>query len=780
MQKESALNRGWLYRAGGEQAWEQVELPHTPRLEGIDCIQPFQGEMEYVKRIFVPADFQGSRIAIRFAGAMQNLRLYVNGVFAGSHFGGYLPYTADIDKFLRYGAENELRVLLTNADDPDTPPGRPTGQLDFLYYGGLYRGVSLLVTPKVYLTDAVQAGRVHSGGLLIETVRAGEDEAELFVQAHLRNDTNQAVEGLVRFRIVGADGKVCAAQDVTAGIPAQGEAPATAALRVISPALWSIDTPVCYTCAVQLTVPGAESVYAQRFGIRIARMTKQGFTLNGKVVKLFGVNRHQQYPYLGIAAPDEEQRREAHRLKAARINAVRLSHYPQSEAFLDECDKLGLLVIEPVPGWQYCKRGVFKKRLEQNLRDMIRRDRNHPSVVVYEVTPNETGVHLGGASDAFYHQLHLAAKEELPGCITSGDTVGRQDAEKVDLDLPYTGEDKRAKKRKPFAAQGRMFLTREYGDWAFGGNHSTSRCTRGDGEAAQLTQAWNFQWDHNRNMADTRVAGDLLWEGIDHARGYFPPAPVSTSGMLDLFRRPKFSYHFIRSQAPYTGAESLELFPAAWTPAGKTKLVIYANCQEVALFVNDTLTARKSKDAGPDVPFTGHNKIHNDDWMTKGGAATGHMPSTLAAHVAGCMFDGGNCRHIAQPPFTFTNLALQKTDVVTVAGYMHGREVGRTVLRAGEGACALRICADTQNLPLKRDGVDFLFVHVTAVDVHGTLDNAFTGEVSLSVDGGGCIYTNAVHAQAGVASFLVRAQPGAQAVRVTALAAGLPAASLPL
>lgn len=170
--------------------------------------------------------------------------------------------------------------------------------------------------------------------------------------------------------------------------------------------------------------------------------------------------------------------------------------------------------------------------------------------------------------------------------------------EKVGYDLPYTGDDAKSKRRVPFGGK-RPTLTREYGDWAFGGNHSSSRVARGDGEWAMQVQAWNFQWDHNNNERNHHLAGDLVWEGIDHNRGYFPEDPVSKSGVLDIFRLPKFSFYFYQSQRE---GEPV-LFPAVWSFWDKTKIPVYSNCDEVALLADGTELARRRCDCGPTVPF---------------------------------------------------------------------------------------------------------------------------------------------------------------------------------
>ena len=308
----------------------------------------------------------------------------------------------EIDPFLSFGAENLIEVTLDNRDDKTIPPGKPTDGLDFLYYGGLYRDVALIITPKVYLTDAVQADLPHAGGLLAETRCADERVAAVFVQATVGNRTAQARSVPVALMLLDEKGATVGMERGEARVPAGGSASFSSVFHIENPRLWSPDHPALYTLACRITNEnGEEDTYEETTGIRFAQITEQGFSLNGKPLKLWGVNRHQQYPYIGLAASNEAQRREARLLKSMGINAVRLSHYPQSPAFLDECDRQGLILIEPVPGWQFCTGGVFRKRLLQNIRDMIRRDRNHPSVMVFEVSPNETPTFCAARPTAF-------------------------------------------------------------------------------------------------------------------------------------------------------------------------------------------------------------------------------------------------------------------------------------------------------------------------------------------------------------------------------------------
>ena len=475
------LNKNWEFRREAQSPWEAVSLPHTPRLEALEVSRPFQGVVSYRKRFQARQAWANCRVALRFEGAMQSARVLINGRQAAEHAGGYLPFVVEIDPFLSFGAENLIEVTLDNRDDRTIPPGKPTDGLDFLYYGGLYRDVALIITPKVYLTDAVQADLRTRAGLLAETRCADERVAAVFVQATVGNRTAQARSVPVALMLLDEKGRPWAWSGAKPGA-AGGSASFSSVFHIENPRLWSPDHPALYTLACRITNEnGEEDTYEETTGIRFAQITEQGFSLNGKPLKLWGVNRHQQYPYIGLAASNEAQRREARLLKSMGINAVRLSHYPQSPAFLDECDRQGLILIEPVPGWQFCTGGVFRKRLLQNIRDMIRRDRNHPSVMVFEVSPNETPDFFARRVRPLFPPPEPCGEGGTASCITSGDTPAGTMWRRWDTTCPIPETMRRASAACLLAGNGRRSPAEYWGLGLWRQSFLLPRCARGRG-----------------------------------------------------------------------------------------------------------------------------------------------------------------------------------------------------------------------------------------------------------------------------------------------------------
>lgn len=770
------INEGWQFSKEGDPGFIQVSLPHTPRLEPLEVTRPFQGTCYYKKELKIPHEAKDHRIAIEFEGVMQNCTVFFNGKKVAEHFGGYLPFTVDIQNFVNFEGSNLLEVTAVNTDDRTVPPGKPTSGLDFLYYGGIYRNVNLIVTPPVYFTDPVQANTVNGGGVLIQTKSLDAAGAQIHIKTTIGSICGGTKTAVVKLTV--RDGETTVAETESTVAITRGTRTIETEMTVENAHPWSLDDPHLYILECSVECGNNLHLHNETFGIRQATVNQDGFFLNGKKIKLLGVNRHQQYPYIGIAASDNAQRREARLLKSMGINTVRLSHYPQSKAFLKECDKIGLLLIEPVPGWQYFSRGIFRKRLLENLRDMIRRDRNHPSVVIFEISPNESPMFLPGASDRFFHLLHLAAKEELPDCLTSGDTSGRKNVEIVDYDIPYTGEDKRSRKRVPFMGL-RPTLTREYGDWAFGGNSSSSRVTRADGEVLQQIQAWNFQWDHNNNYLQHNLLGDLVWEGIDHNRGYYPKAPISTSGVLDIFRLPKFSFYFYQSQQNQTPV----LFPALWHFKNKDRICVYSNCDEIKLAADGKEITVQKCDSGPTAAFdeTKFKKTNDNYWMTnETHIEVSKDVSDLGRHTLSCLYDGGNCEKIDKPPFTFKNLSLDKYRKLTFTGYRNGKEILSKTIREPGVAAKLRIEVADWDVPLENKDNDFVFVYVHILDKKGTPVYEGDQTVRISVDGGEAIGHSEIKNLAGIAPFMVTAAPTATALSVTASADGLPSETVRL
>jgi len=736
------------FRMIRREKWEQVTLPHTAFTEPLVVRKPWQGICYYRKTFFVPSGDSSRNLFLHFEGAMQEALVWINGRQAGYHAGGYTPFEIRLDGRVRYGDTNEVLVRLDNRDNPLIPPGKPQDRLDFCYYSGLYRDVYLVRTGKVYIPDAVAAGIPAAGGVFVTFPEVTGDRAVIRIKTTVMNDlTGKASFSVVQI-LYDKDGKVKGRITKKVDVAGRDTLVAEQDMIIGDPHLWDTEDPYLYRLETRLEENGKvlDNINT-RLGIRRFAFTRdKGFLLNGRPVRLTGTNRHQEYPYIGNALSGNAHYRDMVKIKNGGFNIVRLGHYPQDPAVLDACDELGLLAIEPIPGWQYFNGNiVFVDRTFRDIRDMIRRDRNHPSLVLWETVLNESYLPPRWKKEAY-----TIAHEEYPGdqCYTSGDMYGSYvwDVLYNDWHEDFT---------RPNDSHKPGFI-REYGDYEFGGDHSTSRQRRGAGEQKLLLSAWNFQWSFNRyNAYYPWTNGNAAWEMFDHNRGCCPT--ISASGASDIFRIPKFTWHFYRSQLDpgqklAEGVMKPEVFIAGYWTAGEPvrKVIVYGNVEETELQVNGRTVARQRPDAGPDTPYFYPDK--------------GEKP-----WEGGHPFDGGNCRHLKHPPFTFSGIQWEK-GAITAVGYIRGKEVARYTVSTPGPPAQLEIVPDFSGRRPERGRKDILFVYVRLVDRKGTLcveDNQTT--VTLAATGAEILSPAEIRTEAGIATFLI-AMGENENIRLKALA----------
>lgn len=763
--------------------WELVQLPHTPRIEPYDVLVPTQGQCWYRKHIFLEEDLQDKKLFLEFEGAMQECDVWINGKKLYSHYGGYLPFTVDITGEVTCGQDNVIAVYLQNLDDPDIPPGKSSQKLDFQYWGGLYRNVRLCICDRLHITDPVYKNKTADGGVFVRCESTDETLARLLVTVNVDNEQTTGQEFSLQVTVHDRDGNAVASERKTVFMEPGDNRTERFDLTVKNPKLWSVDTPHLYELKVSILRDQMVDEMTVPVGIRWLEITPDGLFLNGKRVELTGANRHQQYPHLGIAVSDEAHYREMKLLKEGGFNLLRLCHYPQAPAVYRACDELGILVINCTPGWQWCKEsGPFKGRAYQNIRDMVRRDRNHPCVVMWEVSLNETGASKedmwndtwSGADDDFMHNCHLIAHEEYPGSqmYTSGDSLGRVDPEFVNFDVPYTcGGTPYLKNEKP--CTDKPFFCREYGDFGFGFHFSTTRRDRGDGEHAMLHAAWNFAYTHNKLRRNQSVIGDAIWVGIDYTRPYFIPAPICKAGVLDIFRIPKFGYHFFASQRDDRPVLYIANY---WKPGnGEKNVVVFSNCEEVALFVNGKEVGRRKAAGGEFTPYQMPKK-YQDPGYWKGNArnmldASLEITAAYNRDVETHCFDGTNSMNLPHPPVRFDSIPYEDGELRAV-GYVDGREVVSQARKSHPKAEKLHIEVADFGIPLKADGTDFVFAYACMQDADGVLCAEDEREIQFIVEGGQLIGRNPVKAQAGIAPIMVRKEKGQELVRLTVYAEG--------
>jgi len=774
------FNVGWRFLKGsGEGAesagfddghWALVNLPHgleTLPLEASGGVN-YQGEAWYRKRFRISEAMSGKRITLHFEGAMGKSRFLLNGERVGEHFGGFLPIVLDVTDIVDLTAENVIVVCVDNSDDPAYPPGKPQAALDFCYFGGIYRDVWMVATNKIHITDPNETDVIAGGGVFVHYKDVSRERAVVCAKVHVANGAS-----ISRTLTIGAVLKNARGAEVGRGTAAAVECPAGSAcsatieFEVHAPHLWHVDDPYLHDLSVVVRdVDGTDlDAVRLRVGIRsIEFRGKDGFWLNGEPFdgKLIGVNRHQDYAYVGNALSNGAHWRDAVLMRQAGVRVVRCAHYPQDPAYMDACDALGIFVIVTTPGWQFWSDDpVFEERVYADIRNMIRRDRNRPCILMWEPILNETNY-----PGHFAQRVHEIAHEEYPyaGCFTACD---RMAAGQEHFDVVYAHihscDDVYAKPAQPgehididYEVEHRCVFTREWGDcpadWR--AQSSPSRVQKGWGERAQLIQADHYadpdyvfgSTYESLCAAPAQHVGGTLWHGTDHQRGYH--ADPFWGGIVDAARQPKFSYQMFRSQVPpicrIPFVESGPFVHIAHLvhPMSEPDVTVFSNCDQVRLTVDGRVVGCQS--TTPDGSHMPHHPVVFEKAFRF--YRHGHKPQTLVAE-----------------------------------GIINGAAVATCTRQAWDRRERLQLEVGLQNIPLRADGGDFVPVVARIVDKRGEVVRLTEDTIRFSVEGpaaivGDGLYTiNPQPLCWGEAVVLVRAgiEPGIITVRAESAQAGV-------
>ncbi len=708
--------------------WENVSLPHTASIEPlvIEGAQ-WQGNCVYRKFFELPESYKEKQLALYFEGAMQVAEVYLNGSLIHTNLGGYLPFNIDITDEVRFTGKNLLVVKLNNEDNPLIPPGKPLADLDFNIFSGIYRNVWLQVSDKLHITDAMAANKVAGGGIFVTYDKVSNERATIHVVAEVANNYSWNKSTQIRALLFDKNQEQVAVEvSKVTSINSGERADLSLMFELIKPELWSTQNPALYNLKIELlSADTVHDIQTVPIGIRTFKFTaERGFELNGKPVKMRGTNRHQEYPYIGYALSDNANYRDAYKIKEAGFNMVRLSHYPHSESFLAACDELGLLVMDAIPGWQFFGNEEFQNNALSDVRKMVRRDRNHPSIILWEASLNESGM-----TAEFMEQAHRAVHEEYPhsDVYTCGwlDTI-------YDVFIPARQHAKPPHYWNNYNKNKPIFIA-EYGDWEYYAQNAgfnqkafsdlseeerTSRQLRGYGAKRLAQQALNYQEAHNSNLAGPAV-GDANWLMYDYNRGYAPD--LEASGIMDIFRLPKFAYYFYRSQAGI-GESTLEPFgepmvaiSGYYNNESDKDLKVYSNCEQVRLYINGSLVGTQLPDQ--DV----------------------------------------NSTYLSHPPFTF------KTDAFIPGAVVAHGLVNNTVMAADtvytpETAYGLKLWYDKSGKALQSGVNDVVFLYATIVDKNGTVVPDATPHVTFTGDSVfQFLGKNPIAAEAGIATVLLKA-----------------------
>ena len=598
------FNAGWRFHLGdvagaeakdfNDKSWEVVSTPHTVQLmpaEASGC-RNYQGIAWYRKHFVLPKECVGRDVTLHFEAIMGKQTIYINGKKVKEHEGGYLPITISLSGSV--GDDLVIAIKADNSDDKTYPPGKKQMTLDFAYHGGIYRDVWLIAKNKVAITDALEENKVAGGGLFVHYANISEKSAEVFVNTEVRNNDSKPHAVIVENSLVYAEGK---SQRTKLSLKAGEVKNITQRFLVKNPKLWSPETPYLYNIATRIK-EGKQSLDGgiTKIGIRSfefvrtddAQGRKPGFYLNGKKYhQLVGANRHQDFAYVGNALPNSQQWRDAKRLRDAGFTIIRTAHYPQDPSFMDACDELGLFIIVATPGWQYWNKDAgWDEKVHENTRNIIRRDRNHPCVLMWEPILNETRY-----PEEFALKALQITKDEYPypyRPVAAADVHSAGVAENYDVVYGWPGDDFKADKPK------QCIFTREFGelvdDWY--AHNNLNRASRSWGERPMLIQAMSL-YRSTQELYNTtgQFIGGCQWHPFDHQRGYHPDP--YWGGIYDAFRQKKTAFDMFASVLSGPVAteskptQPIVAFAHEMTQFSEKDVTIFSNCDSVRLTMYD-------------------------------------------------------------------------------------------------------------------------------------------------------------------------------------------------
>ena len=727
---EERINNNWLFRIAADATadysaenldcadWQSVRLPHTPRYEKFYKGEQWQGICWYRHTIELEK-VGGEQWWLNIEGAMNVADVWVNGVHCTHHLGGYLPVAVDLTKHLHRG-KNTIAIRLDNNDNPVTGP-RPLKRLDFLWYGGLYRNVSLIRKGEVAITHPFIDTTPAEGGVFVSYDKVSEKSAEVNVSVSVENDGKKGQKIVIVNRLIDGE-KVVAESRKAQKLAGRSRTTVKSTIEVENPRLWSHLSPARYTLKTSVEVGGkVVDEESRKIGIRSIEIKDNELYVNGTKTFLRGVNRHQCHPYIGYAVSDNAQVRDAVRIKEAGFDFVRLSHYPQSTAFLKACDSLGIFVLNCVFGWQYFNKSEtapkFREFCYQQTRDMVRRDRNHPSILAWESSLNETKQPAD-----FIAEMSRLVHEEYPApyCYSAGWQPGWD----IYVESRQFRLFNNVKEHKD------PLIVSEYGDWEYYANDGgltqyvrgwrqkpelSSRQLREHGEKRMVQMVENLSTAHTDNLTSVKAMADGYWVMFDYNRGYTDE--IEASGVMSHDRLPKYAYYYYRSLRPE--GKPMVYIASNLDQDSPAEKAIISNCEVVKLLSD--------------------------------GKEVGILKFDINA----------------VPMRTFQRVSLPECNNLTAVGYRNGKEVARHTVLAPEKA--EKIAVELSECGVKLGKNDQIFVYVRLQDKNNTTLNFTGGEVRLSIEGDAIIEgDNVSPLRAGIASFIVRSGDKGGAIKVKA------------
>ncbi len=745
------MNRNWRYHPAkvegaellsfDDAGLERIVIPHT----NIELPWHSFDEKDYAfistyrRRFKTPEGIEGKRVFVDFEGAMTASTVWINGVRLGDYKGGFTPFSFELTQHLHRDAENVLLVQLDSTERADIPPFGY--EIDYMTFGGIYREVSLRIVPRMYIDNVfAQCKDVlsNSPSLEVNCFLAGDlmPKKGLAIEVELRDGDQTIAKGRKAIETTGAAGT-----KASDPLDPYTDAPVYSTTETLRDSvrhqvsltqlggikLWNLEEPHLYTVYVRLQL-GDRTIDedTRSIGFREATFTDHGFSLNGKIVKLRGLDRHQTFPFVGQAMPARVQRKDADILrKNLHCNIVRTSHYPQSRHFLDRCDEIGLLVLEEIPGWQHIGDEKWKEVAIDNVGRMIRRDWNHPSIVLWGVRINES------LDDHDFYTRTNALAHALDDSRQTGGIRYFQESEF--LEDVFTMNDFGFPLKPPCHPR---YLNTE-----FVGHTFPTKTT--DDDERQREHTLRHARIHNQLASDPQYAGGIGWCAFDyntHAN-FGAGDRICYHGVTDIFREPKPAAGFYKSQCD--PSEEVVLEPAFhWArgdeSVGFTKAVVCSNCDHLQIFGR-----ADSLESNPWVPLAELDP------------------------------DRTEFAHLKYPPFV---LELSKLDTkklrigwgdLRVDGFIAGKQVISKTL-SGRGVDA-KFALLPDDVELQADGADTTRVVLRVTDEFGAIRTYANDPIALTLEGPGkLIGDNPFALVGGTGAVWIRASEEAGKLRLIA------------
>ena len=741
------INRGWRYHpskvAGAEAPkfddshFEEVVVPHTNiRLpwHSFDD-KDYQFISTYRRRFRTPSGTQGKRVFVDFEGVMTASTVWINGVPLGEYKGGFTPFSFELTPHLRNNGENVLTVQVDSTERSDIPPFGY--ELDYMTFGGIYREVSLRVVPALYLDNIFAHPKDVLRGkpsLDVDCFLAGTaPRGDLVLEAELLDGDRTLAKASRSFSVSSASDPGAANNPATsAPVYLSTETVNDPAKQTISfkeidgVKLWDLASPNLYTVRVRLLREGSIlDEDTRRIGFREATFTDHGFSLNGKIIKLRGLDRHQTFPFAGQAMPARVQRQDAKILRHnLHCNIVRTSHYPQSRHFLDCCDEIGLLVLEEFPGWQHIGPEPWKLIAIDNVGRMVRRDWNHPSIILWGVRINESP-----DDHSFYTRTNAIAH----ALDTTRQTGGiRNFTESEFLEDVFTINDFGFPLKKPNHPR---YLNTE-----FVGHTFPTKTT--DDDERQREHTLRHARIHDQLASDPQYAGGIGWCAFDyntHAN-FGAGDRICYHGVMDIFREPKPAAGFYKSQCD--PLEEIVVEPAFhWANSDEstnfTEAVVCSNCDHLKFYQR--------------------------------GNSTSANPWELIAELDP---DRANFQHLKYPPFILDRTKLQQGHHhewgdLRIDGYVQGKLAASKTL-SGLGVDQ-KFTLTPDDKDLHADGADATRVVMRVTDEFGATRTYANDPIVFTLEGPATLIgDNPFSLIGGTGAVWIRTKEQAGVVRLTA------------